>query len=182
MFIDMESYFIENFIDFELSNIKVRVIKDFREIEFDEKKYGPFKKDTYIEIPRALARILASEQIIEYPMPSVSLMDLKKILFYETKNKELKKLDNDFYLQVKDLIYLAEIKKVEYDPKEIKNLMYDICLKRVEKIVQIALYVEDYKKLLDYLTTEEKYLLEKFNEFLKDWFDNVIDSKYLRRV
>lgn len=87
MFIDMESYFIENFIDFELSNIKVRVIKDFREIEFDEKKYGPFKKDTYIEIPRALARILASEQIIEYPMPSVSLMDLKKILFYETKNK-----------------------------------------------------------------------------------------------
>lgn len=94
----------------------------------------------------------------------------------------MKKLDNDFYLQVKDLIYLAEIKKVEYDPKEIKNLMYDICLKRVEKIVQIALYVEDYKKLLDYLTTEEKYLLEKFNEFLKDWFDNVIDSKYLRRV
>lgn len=178
----MESYFIENFIDFELSNIRVKVIKDFREVEFDEKKYGPFKKDTFVEIPRALARILATEQIIEYPIPSVNIMELKKILFYESRNKDLKKLDQDFYLQVKDLIFLAEIKKIDQNPREIKNLMNDICMKRIEKIVQIALHVEDYKKLLDLLTYEERYFLEKIGQFLRDWMNNLINSGYLRKV
>jgi GINS complex subunit Sld5. len=182
MLIEMNSLLIENFVNYELSKVRVKVLKDYKQIEFDGRKFGPFKKDAYVEIPRALARVLSSEYIVEYPPPQISISDLKKILFYESKNKDLKKLEEDFYLQVKDLLYLSENKKLDFDPKEIKNILHDICNKRVEKILQIILRIEDYRKILPLLSNEEKFLVMKLNEVLKEWFENVLNNSYLRKV
>jgi len=178
----MEEEFLESYLNYEFTPVKIKVLKNYSEVSFCDKKYGPFKENSYIEIPRGLAKILAEEGITEFPLPKVTLSELKRILFFETKNKELKGLDWDFYLQVKDLIYVAENKIINEDPREIKKYFGELCLKRLEKILSIVYFIEDYKKILPLLTNEEKYLFIILNTIIKKWYNNLINADYLKKV
>jgi len=177
----MEENLLENYIDYELKKVKVKILKDFDPISFYDKKYGPFLKDNYIEIPRALAKILAKEGITEYPLPSLTPTEIRKILFYEGRNKELKKLDENFYLEANELIYLAKEKIINEDVNELKRNLQEICQKRLEKILKFLMFLEDYTKILNLLTNEEKYLVIHLSKILKDWFENVLNQRYLKK-
>ena len=178
----MEEEFLEGYLNYEFTPVKVKVLKNHPEVSFYDKKYGPFKENTHIEIPRGLAKLLAEEGITEFPIPKITLSDLKHVLFFERRNKELGKLDWNYYLQIKDLIYVAENKIINEDPKEIKKYFRELCLKRLEKILNITYFVEDHKKVLPLLTNEEKYLFTVLSLIIKKWYSNVINADYLKKV
>jgi hypothetical protein len=179
----MEELLIENYFNYETSKVKVKVLKDHAQVTFLGNVYGPFAKDKEIELPRALARILASEGITEYPHPQITFDDIRKRHHQERLAKnELKKLEEDFYLQAKDLIFLAEKKIINENPKEIKQLINEICLVRLEKMMRGILYVEDFNKISQLLTYEERYLFSSLREIIRTWLDDVLNNAILRKV
>ncbi len=179
----MEEFLLESYFHYESLKVRVKILRDHPQISFLGANYGPFYKNQEIEIPRALARILAEEGITEYPFPIITTSELKKKHFQEVMSKmEIKKLEEDFYHQAKDLIYLAEKQIIKEDPKEIKRLIEEICLKRLEKILRIAIFVEDYKKVLPLLTIEERHLLMYLRELIKSWEDNVLRNAFLKKI
>ncbi len=179
----MEEVFLEGYFNYESSKVRVKILRDYSQVSFLGVNYGPFYKNQEIEIPRALARILAEEGITEYPLPAITTSELKKKHFQEVTSKvEIKKIEEDFYHQAKDLIYLAEKQIIKEDPKEIKRMVEEILFKRLEKILRIAIFVEDYKKVLPLLSIEERHLLRYLRELIKSWSDNVLRNTFLKKI
>jgi len=179
----MEELLLESYFNYEIGKVKVKALRDHSEVSFLGNKYGPFIKGQEIELPRALARLLAEQGITEYPLPNISVADLKKRHYQEISNKsELKKIEEDFYLQAKELLYLAQKNIIKEDPKEIRRMLDELCMRRLEKIIRNVLYVEDLRKIGQLMAYEERFLFLALRELLKSWMDNVLNNAILKKI
>lgn len=174
---------IECYLNYELTKVKVKALKDHPEINFLGYKYGPLIKDKEIEIPRALARLLAEEGLTEFPKPNISVSDLEKRHYQEVFDKlEIKELENDFYMQARDLLYMAERNMIKEDPKKIRGILEELCTKRLEKILRSIVLIEDHKRIFSSLTVEERHLAISVKELIKTWKEDVLYGGFLRKI
>ncbi len=174
---------LESYFNYEMAKVKVKVIRDHSEVNFLGNRFGPFVKGQDVELPRALARLLADQGITEYPFPTISLDDIRKRHYQEISNKiELKKIEDDFYLQAKELILLAQKNVIKDSPREIKRLLDEICLKRLEKIFRNVLYVEDVKKINQLMAYEERYLFMILRDLVKNWREDVLNNAFMKKI
>ncbi|MCS7097025.1 MAG: DNA replication complex GINS family protein [Candidatus Methanomethylicia archaeon] len=161
---------------FEIDVVKASVKRATLPIEIGKYKVDLDVEGTEIEIPRWASDKLVNKGIIELKIEELSLKDIRKILWKESRESNLTKIDPQFYVKAKQKIQkiINEIQK-EPTPEKIQekrgyeSTFMDIINCRIQKILQLAMVETVPPNILENMTIEEKMLLTEIKQVILTW-------------
>jgi hypothetical protein len=163
--------------EFENSKVKVVVVRDSHELDFGDRKIGPFKNGEEIEVSEWIAEILVDQSIAEFRDQDIlDLATLSKIHWKETipTSRQLPHLNPNFYCELRRLIKRLS-KDSKIDATKLKNyekavsLSKDIINCRLRKIASLAASPGTAHDVIQGMAREEKTLYKTLSSILADW-------------
>lgn len=175
---------ISNLIS-ETELIKV-IVKSVRQpIEIGGDRINFDAEGVEIQIPRWASEKMLKMGLIELKTAEeIGIKDIRKILWKESRETSLSKIDPQFYVKVKQKIMkMKEDIKREPTPEKIQeqrnyeNAFIDILNCRMQKILQLALTESIPQTIIENMTIEERLLLKEVKNMLSTWKDKIIGEK-----
>ncbi|MEM2136399.1 MAG: hypothetical protein QXI93_00375 [Candidatus Methanomethylicia archaeon] len=161
----------------EIDFVKATVKKVKPPIEVGGIKIGLDSEGMEIQIPRWLSNKMLEQGVIEVKgVEDISVKDLRKILWKESRETSLTKMDPQFYAKAKRIMQKIneEIKKSPtpeklQDKKRYEDTLTDIINCRMQKIIQLALTESIPPTIMENITVEERILLKEIKWILLTW-------------
>ena len=143
---------------------RVRIVKDFPEVELVKRKLGPLTKGDEVELWAWDANILKKQGIAEVLQPTTAT-EIRKLVFAEERSLKLSPLPESFYSSVacSFLLMLQEDKKEE--ASELMLQTFSLLEVRLPKLIRLTLSPE----VPSGLTPEEHFLLNNLAETIEVW-------------
>ncbi len=168
-----------------LDEVKVAVLRDLGHVR-SEDGWELISRGEEASLPLWLALTLESKGYIELRDQRISDVDISKYLLIEKslKGSEFLKLKNTFYVETSEL--LSKLRKLasKEDMREVllrlvrvEADLKDLIRMRLRKIVQIALLGKEPEDYFQSLLLEERVLLRKLSETIKQWMKVVISHE-----
>jgi len=163
--------------EFENSKVKVMVVRDSHELEFGNRKIGPFKNGQEVEVSEWIAEILVDQGIVKFrDQDTIDLNSLSKIHWKETipASRQLPPLNPNFYCELRRLIKRLS-KDSKTDSNKLKeyekavSLSKDIVNCRLRKIASLAASPATASDVVQAMAREEKALYMSLSSIIADW-------------
>ncbi len=162
------------------SEVRVLVLKDYPKILTPGLEIE-LTRGSEVLLPRWLAKDLKRKGIVEVKERKLTLKDVSKIAFLETRYirkppSEMLTLPENFYQKLRE--YLTELRaKISEKPTvelinehtRLLSYIYDILRSRIQKILILAQLGEDVKDVLSKLAPEELILYKSIRNTIEKW-------------
>ncbi|MEM3541893.1 MAG: hypothetical protein QXZ54_02075 [Candidatus Methanomethylicia archaeon] len=172
---------ISNLIS-EVESIKA-IVKNVRQpIEVGGNKIILEPEGAEIQIPKWASEKMLKMGLIELKTTEeLGIKDIRKILWKESRETSLAKIDPQFYAKVRQKIQkMREELKKEPTPEKIQeqrnyeSTFIDIVNCRIQKILQLAITEAIPQTIMENMTMEEKMLLREIRYVLSTWKNKLI--------
>jgi len=165
--------------DFEDFDIPVKCLKTMEEFDIGAKKVK-LVKGLKIRIPFWLATFLQKEGYVELEeIGELDFPELYRLAIKEGENIDLQKINNFFYILMKQLFddYEKKGKAAPYRQKESLEIkLRDLMTMRLSKIIKIAGKGKNITTQIRNMSPEEKWLYDSVSEFIEKWKNMVKSS------
>lgn len=152
-------------IGYMLEPIRVRFKKS---ITLDTLIKLDAKEDESRALPRWLARILATQGIVDTQDADMSIELLRALSREKISGDKLNTLKQDFYISIKEFIEQQE-KNVNLD--KLLVTLQDMMLLRLDKIMRYAKSAYAMQEIESKLSIEERILLKNLHEAISEFKD-----------
>ncbi len=169
---------------FQYENATVTVIasKTLDEFKINDSTYGPVDKGREFDVPRWVAGVLTTNNVVRLKAPSMGVPDLQKALWRETGEPVLQTLTPNYYFQVRSAIeHLArQNKKAPNDIRlasqtKMETLLRDLIDNRLLKLMKLSLREERIRETKKKMTEEERWLFDRLTLLLRNWQKEVME-------
>lgn len=171
-------------IRFKYRNTPVTVVVQtpLEEFTVQDSNYGPYEKGLEVDLPRWVAEVLMSQDMVQLKDAGVDLPMLQKAVWRETSEPVLQELTPNFFFQVKQHISHLARKNLE-SPNNIilstkakmEQLLRDLITSRLIKLMKIALREERIHESKEKMTEEEHWLIDQLANLLRNWEKHVLE-------
>lgn len=167
----------------EIEPIKV-IVKNVRQpIEIGGSKIILEPEGVEIQIPKWASEKMLKMGLIELKITEeIGIKDIRKILWKESRETSLAKIDPQFYAKVRQKIQkMKEELRREPTPEKVQekrnyeNTFIDIVNCRIQKILQLAITEAIPQAIMENMTIEEKMLLKEIRYVLSTWKNKLIN-------
>ena len=169
----------------DTSLIKAVVKEAHKPIEIAGTKIELEQEGMEIQLPKWAALKLSQLGLIEIKTTDeISLRDLLRILWRESREINLTKIDPQFYIKIKNTLRrLNKQTRENPQPENIqqtrryKDTTTDIINCRMQKIIQAAISESLPPTITENMTLEEETLLKKISEAINQWKDQLLKTE-----
>ncbi len=171
-------------IRFKYRNSLVTVVVNtpIEEFTVQDRNFGPFEKGREVDLPRWVAEVLISQDMVQLKDTGVDLPKLQKAVWRETSEPVLQELSSNFFFQVKQYISHLARKNLE-SPNDVllstqtkmEQLLRDLITSRLIKLMKIALREERIHESKEKMTEEEHWLIDQLVNLLRNWEKHVLE-------
>ncbi len=165
-------------VRYELKPVRVMVLRDVGKVRIDGVEYE-LRKGTEVELPRWMARVLASKGIVEYIETPMTLDDVARVHYMVTEARSLAEtpqLPEDFYFRARDYLrQLSEELRRRPDPRILEEkskaeiYLEEVVTRRLWAILQLLRSPAARSEVYDRLSSEEKVLHDTLLEEIEAW-------------
>jgi hypothetical protein len=167
---------------FRNTPVTVMVQNPVEEFTVQDNKYGPYEKGQEVDLPRWVAEVLFSQDMVKFKDAEVDLPKLQKAVWRETSEPVLQELPSHFFFQVKQQISQIARKNIE-SPNSIllstqtkmEQLLRDLIASRLIKLMKIALREERIHESKERMTEEENWLIDQLINLLRNWEKHILE-------
>lgn len=167
---------------YENATVPVIALKTMDEFTIQDTTYGPVEKDREFDVPRWVAGVLASNNMVKLKAPDLSVPDLHKTLLREAGEPALQPLTPNYYFQVRTAIeyLIRENKKAPNDVRiaaqaKMETLLRDLIANRLLKLMKLASREERVREIKKKMTEEERWLFDRLTSLLRNWQKEVTE-------
>ncbi|MFX1566679.1 MAG: hypothetical protein ACFFCH_11885 [Promethearchaeota archaeon] len=167
---------------YENASVPVVALKTIDEFTIHDSTYGPVEKGREFDVPRWVAVVLASTNMIQLKAPDLSVPDLQKALWREAGEPVLQPLTPNYYFQVRSAIehLTRQNKKAPNDVRvaaqaKMETLLRDLIANRLLKIMKLSLREERIRETKKKMTEEERWLFDRLVSLLRNWQKEVME-------
>ncbi len=167
---------------YELKPVRVMVVKDVGKLVIDGVELE-LRKGTEVEVPRWVARILASQGYVEILESPLTLDDIARVHFMVTETRSLvdtPSLPEDFYQRAREYFdRLEELLRRNpsaqlLEEKEKAELYFEeILSRRFWTILQLLRATGARAEVYERLSPEEKILHDTLQEVIEEWLASI---------
>jgi len=171
-------------IRFKYRNTPVAVVvkTPIEKFTVQDSNYGPYDKGNEVDLPRWVAEVLISQNIVQIKGAGVDLPILQKAVWRETSEPVLQGLSPLFFFQVKQHINHLARKNLESPnnivlstQKKMEGLLRDLITSRLIKLMKISLRAERLHQSKEKMTEEEHWLIDQLVSLLRNWEKHVLE-------
>ncbi|TRO54405.1 DNA replication complex GINS family protein [Candidatus Bathyarchaeota archaeon] len=180
----MEAQNMKDALWFQYENATVPVIalRTIDEFTIQGSTYGPVEKGREFDLPRWVAVLLASNNMVQLKAPEISVPDLHKALLREAGEPVLQPLTPNYYFQIRTAIehLIQQNKKAPNDVRvasqaKMETLLRDLIANRLLKLMKLASREERIRETKKKMTEEERWLFDKLASLLRNWQKEVME-------